>query len=80
MQKIVVILVAFVRKIILSRAPLQLENITLRQQVAVLKRERLRPWLQIGEADFQRANLQGAYLRDAGLLLWGAAFVSSAIF
>jgi hypothetical protein len=37
-----VILVAFVREIILSRAALWLENIALRQQVAALKRER--PW------------------------------------
>ena len=46
MQTIVVILVAFVREIVLSRATLQLENIALRQQVAVLKRERPRPWLR----------------------------------
>ena len=39
------ILVAFVREIVLSRATLQLENIALRQQVAVLKRGRPRPWL-----------------------------------
>ena len=42
---IVVILVAFVREIVLSRARLQLENIALRQQVAVLKRDRPRPQL-----------------------------------
>ncbi len=46
MQTIVVILVALVREIVLSRATLQVENIALRQQVAVLKRERLRPWLR----------------------------------
>ena len=46
MQTIVVILVAFVREIVLNRATLQLENIALRQQVAVLKRERPRPWLR----------------------------------
>jgi hypothetical protein len=40
MKTIVMILVAFVRKIVLSCATLQLENIALRQQVAVLKRER----------------------------------------
>ena len=45
-QTIVVILVALVREIVLSRATLQLENIALRQQVAVLKRERPRPWLR----------------------------------
>jgi hypothetical protein len=45
MQTIVVILVAFVREIFLSRATLHLENIALRQQVAVLKQERPRPWL-----------------------------------
>ena len=45
MQMIVVILVAFVREIVLSRARLQLENIALRQQVAVLKRDRPRPQL-----------------------------------
>ena len=45
MQMIVVILVAFVREIVLSRARLQLENIALRQQVAVLKRDKPRPQL-----------------------------------
>ncbi len=45
MQTIVMILVAFVREIVLSRATLRLENIALRQQVAVLKRERQRPRL-----------------------------------
>ena len=43
MQTIVIILVAFVREMAMSRATLQLENIALRQQVAVLKRERPRP-------------------------------------
>ena len=42
MQTIVIILVAFVREMAMSRATLQLENIALRQQVAVLKRERPR--------------------------------------
>ncbi len=46
MQTIVVILVAFVREFVLSRATLQLENIALGQQVAVLKRKRPRPWLR----------------------------------
>ncbi len=46
MQTIVVILVAFVREIVLSRATLRLENIALRQQVAVLKRARPRPWFR----------------------------------
>jgi len=46
MQTIVMILVAFVRNFVLSRATLQLENIALRQQVAVLKRERPRPQLR----------------------------------
>jgi len=45
MQSIVMILVSFVREIVLSRTTLQLENIALRQQVAVLKRERPRPRL-----------------------------------
>ncbi len=45
MQTIVMILVAFVREIALSRATLRLENIALRQKVAVLKRERPRPRL-----------------------------------
>ena len=45
MQTIIMILVDFLRVIVLSRATLQLENIALRQQVAVLKRERPRPWL-----------------------------------
>ena len=39
MQTIVMILVAFVREIVLSRASLPLENIALRQQVAVQSRE-----------------------------------------
>ncbi len=46
MQTIARILVAFVREIAMSRATLQLENIALRQQVAVLKRERPRPRLR----------------------------------
>ena len=45
MQTIVMILVAFVREFVLSRATLRLENIALRQQVAVLNRERPRPRL-----------------------------------
>ena len=45
MQTIVVIRVTYVREIVLSRARLQLENIALRQQVAVLKRDRPQPWL-----------------------------------
>ncbi len=45
MQTIVKILVAFVREIAVSRATVRLENIALRQQVAVLKRERPRPRL-----------------------------------
>ncbi len=46
MQTIIVILVAFVREIVLSRATLQLEIIALRQQLAVLRRERPRPRLR----------------------------------
>jgi len=46
MQTIVMNLVAFVREIALSRATLQLEIIALRQQVAVLKRERPQPRLR----------------------------------
>ncbi len=46
MQTIVMILLAFVREIAMSRATLQLENIALRQQVAVLKRERRQPRLR----------------------------------
>ncbi len=46
MQTIVMILVAFVREILTSRATLWLENIALRQQVAVLKRERRQPQLR----------------------------------
>ena len=45
MQTIIMILVDFLRVVVLSRATLQLENIALRHQVAVLKRERPRPWL-----------------------------------
>jgi len=40
MQTIDLILIAFVRGIVPSRTRLQLENIVLRQQVAVLKRDR----------------------------------------
>ncbi len=43
MQTIVTILVAFFREIAVSHATLRLENIALRHQVAVLKRERPRP-------------------------------------
>ena len=46
MRTIVMILVALVRETVLSRATLQLENISLRQQLAVLKRERPRPCLR----------------------------------
>ncbi len=46
MQSIVMILVAFVREFALSRATLQLENVALRQQVAVLNRERRQPRLR----------------------------------
>jgi hypothetical protein len=46
MQTIITILAAFVRVIVLSRATLQLENVALRQQVAVLRRERPRPCLR----------------------------------
>ena len=46
MQTIIMILVDFLRVIVLSRATLQLENIALRQQVAVLKREQPRPWFR----------------------------------
>ncbi len=38
--------VATLRGTFLSRASLHLENLALRQQVAILKRERRRPWLQ----------------------------------
>ncbi len=46
MQTLVMILVAVVREILTSRATLRLENIALRQQVAVLKRERRHPRLR----------------------------------
>ncbi len=46
MQTIVMILVAFVREIALSRETVRLESIALRQQVAVLKRERRQPRLR----------------------------------
>ncbi len=51
MQIIVMILVAFVREILTSRATLRLENIALRQQVAVLNRERPRPRLRLRPLD-----------------------------
>jgi hypothetical protein len=43
MQTIVMILVVFVREFALSRTTVRLENVALRQQVALLKRERPRP-------------------------------------
>ncbi len=46
MHTTIMILVATLRETFLSRASLQLENLALRQQVAILKRERRRPWLQ----------------------------------
>ncbi len=46
MHTTITILVATLRETFLSRASLHLENLALRQQVAVLKRERRRPWLQ----------------------------------
>ncbi len=51
MQTIVMILVAFVREILTSRATLQLENIALRQQMEVLNRERPRPRLRLRPLD-----------------------------
>jgi hypothetical protein len=45
-QTIAVIRVAFDREIVPSRASLHLENLALRQQVAILKRERRWPRLQ----------------------------------
>ena len=46
MHTTIMILVATLRETFLSRASLHLENLALRQQVAILKRERRRPWLQ----------------------------------
>ncbi len=52
MQTIVTVLVAFVREFTLSRATVRLENIALRQQIAVLKRERPRPRLHLFDRVF----------------------------
>ena len=46
MHTTIMILVATLREIFLSRASLHLENLALRQQVAILKREKRRPWFQ----------------------------------
>jgi transposase InsO family protein len=46
MHTTIMILLATLRETFLSRASPHLENLALRQQVAVLKRERRRPWLQ----------------------------------
>ena len=46
MHTTIMVLVATLRETFLSRASLHLENLALRQQVAILKRERRRPWLQ----------------------------------
>ncbi len=47
MHTTIMILLATLRETFLSRASLHLENLALRQQVAILKRERRRPWLQM---------------------------------
>jgi len=47
MHTTIMILVATLRETFLSRASLHLENLALRQQVAILKRERRRPRLQM---------------------------------
>ena len=46
MQATIMILSTTLRETFLSRASLHLENLALRQQVAILKRERRRPRLQ----------------------------------
>ena len=46
MHTTIMILLATLRETFLSRTSLHLENLALRQQVAVLKRERRRPWFQ----------------------------------
>ena len=50
-QMIVMILVAFVREIVSSRAMLRQENIALRQRIAILKRAR--PWLRLHLLDHE---------------------------
>ncbi len=46
MHTSIMILVATLRETFLSRASLHLENLAFRQQVAILKRKRRRPWLR----------------------------------
>ena len=46
MHMTIMILVATLREIFLRRASLHVENLALRQQVAILKREKRRPWFQ----------------------------------
>jgi hypothetical protein len=46
MHTTIMILVATLREIFLRRALLHVENLALRQQVAILKREKRRPWFQ----------------------------------
>ncbi|MCH8155725.1 MAG: hypothetical protein IH786_10785 [Proteobacteria bacterium] len=46
MHTTIMILVATLREIFLRRASLHVENLALRQQVAILKREKRRPWFQ----------------------------------
>jgi hypothetical protein len=46
MHTTIMILVATLREIFLRRASLHVENLALRQQVALLKRDKRRPWFQ----------------------------------
>jgi hypothetical protein len=46
MHTTIMSLVATLRETFLGRASRHLENLALRQQVAILKRDRRRPWLQ----------------------------------
>jgi len=51
-HKIIEILLAVFRKVFLGRAALHTEFLALRQQVAVLKRKRPRPWLRMADRVF----------------------------
>ncbi len=68
MHTTIMIFVATLRETFLSRASLHLENLALRQQVAILKRERRRPWLQMLDRLFWViiSRLMAALARGAG--------------
>ena len=67
MHTTIMILVATLRETFPSRASLHLENLALRQQVAILKRERRRPWLQTLDRLFWAILFQIACPRHSAL-------------